>query len=165
MPGVGFVKGKMYMKFLELKIPPPAIALLCALGMWQLAKYTPPYLIAPILKWGLVVFFILTGITFDLLGLLEFRRHKTTINPMHPEKSSALVNGGIYKITRNPMYCGMACFLIAWMAYLENSASLFGVIVFVFYITQFQIKPEEKMLRKLFGDEFAQYQQRVRRWL
>ena len=153
------------MAFLDNKVPPPAIALLCALGMWQLAKYTPPYLIAPILKWGLVVFFILTGIAFDLLGLLEFRRHKTTINPLHPEKSSALVNGGIYKITRNPMYVGMACFLIAWMAYLENSASLLGVIVFVIYLTQFQIKPEEKMLTKIFGEAFTDYQQRVRRWL
>lgn len=153
------------MKWLELKIPPPAVALLCALGMWLLAQYTPPYLVTPWMKLSFIVFFILIGAAFDIAGLIEFKRSKTTINPLHPEKSSALVSGGIYKITRNPMYCGMVAFLIAWMSYLENSTALIGVIFFMWYITQFQIKPEEKMLVKLFGDAFIQYQQRVRRWL
>jgi protein-S-isoprenylcysteine O-methyltransferase Ste14 len=153
------------MKWLELKMPPPAVALLCALGMWLLAQYTPAYLIAPLLKWSFVVFFILLGATFNIAGLIEFNRSKTTINPLQPEKSSALVSGGIYKITRNPMYCGMVAFLIAWMSYLENSTTLIGVFFFMWYITQFQIKPEEKILAALFGEAYIQYQQRVRRWL
>lgn len=153
------------MSALELKIPPPIIAILCALGMWQIAQYTPPYLVAPSLKWGIVVFFIVIGAAFDISALLAFRRHKTTINPLHPEKTSAMVSAGVYQITRNPMYVGMACFLMAWVAYLETSSALLGVIVFVLYITKFQIKPEERMLTELFGDAFIQYQQRVRRWL
>jgi protein-S-isoprenylcysteine O-methyltransferase Ste14 len=150
---------------LELKIPPPLVALLCATGMWAIAQTVDPYVIQPILKWAIVGIFILVGAAFDIAGLLEFRRHQTTINPLHPEKSSALVTGGVYQITRNPMYVGMACFLMAWTAYLENSAALLGVIAFMLFITYFQIKPEERMLTKIFGGTFVQYQQRVKRWL
>lgn len=153
------------MKWLELKIPPPIVALLCAAGMWIIANNTPHYSTTAITKWGFVIFFILVGATFDIAGLLEFHRHKTTINPLHPEKSSALVSGGIYKITRNPMYCGMVAFLLAWMSYLENSTTLICVVIFMLYITQFQIKPEEKMLEKNFGNDFLDYQEHVRRWL
>lgn len=150
---------------LELKIPPPLVAILCAAGMWALAQITEPYVIQPALKWTIVSVFIFIGAAFDIAGLLEFRRSKTTINPLHPEKSSTLVSGGVYQITRNPMYVGMACFLMAWTAHLENSAALLGVAAFMLYITRFQIKPEEKILAQLFGDVFADYQKRVRRWL
>lgn len=150
---------------LELKIPPPLVAILCAAGMWAMAQITEPYVIHPALKWTIVSVFIFIGAAFDIAGLLEFRRSKTTINPLHPEKSSTLVSGGVYQITRNPMYVGMACFLMAWTAYLENSAALLGVAAFMLYITRFQIKPEEKILAQLFGDVFADYQKRVRRWL
>lgn len=150
---------------LELKIPPPLVAILCAAGMWAMAQIVEPYVIQPILKWALVIIFILVGAAFDISGFFEFRRSKTTINPMHPEKSSALVIGGVYQITRNPMYVGMLCILMAWTAYLENSAALLGVATFMLYITLFQIKPEEKMLTQLFGDAFVQYQKHVRRWL
>jgi protein-S-isoprenylcysteine O-methyltransferase Ste14 len=38
---------------------------------------------------------------------VAFRRAKTTVNPLHPEKASALVTTGLYRITRNPMYVGL----------------------------------------------------------
>jgi len=153
------------MPSLELKIPPPVVALLCAAVMWLVDQYTLAYLVSPALKWSFVVFFIVVGATFDIAGLLAFRRSKTTINPLHPEKSSTLVSGGIYNITRNPMYCGMVAFLIAWMSYLGNSSTLIGVFLFMWYITKFQIIPEEQILTKLFGEDFVAYQNRVRRWL
>ncbi len=153
------------MKWLELKIPPPVIALLCAAGMWAIAHNSVPYVLSPAMRWALVAIYALLGVTFDFAGLLAFRQSKTTINPLHPEKSSALVSHGIYRITRNPMYCGMAALLLAWAAYLQSPLSVAGVLLFIGYITQFQIKPEERMLTGIFGDAFIQYQQRVRRWL
>lgn len=153
------------MPSLELKIPPPVVALLCAAGMWAIAHYTFPYFLSPPMRWALVVIYILLGAAFDFAGLLAFRQSKTTIHPMHPENSSALVSHGIYRITRNPMYCGMASFLLAWAAYLESPLSVVGVLVFIGYITHFQIKPEERMLEKLFGEQFRRYKTQVRRWL
>ena len=150
---------------LELKIPPPLVALLCASGMWVIAHYTFPYFLSPAMRWILVAIYTLLGLIFSIGGVLSFRRSKTTIHPMHPENTSALVPYGIYRITRNPMYCGMAAMLLAWAVYLQSPLSALGIAAFVLYITQFQIIPEERMLEKLFGDEFRRYQAQVRRWL
>lgn len=150
---------------LELKIPPPIVALLCAAGMWVIAHYTFPYFLSPAMRWALVAIYTLLGLAFSIGGVLVFRRSKTTIHPMHPENSSTLVTHGIYRITRNPMYCGMASLLLAWAGILESPLSLLGVVVFVLYITQFQIKPEERVLDKLFGEDFTRYKTQVRRWL
>lgn len=152
-------------EMLELKIPPPIVALLCAAGMWVIAHYTFPYFLSPPMRWAFIIIYVLLGAALDFAGLLAFRQSKTTIHPMHPENTSSLATHGIYRITRNPMYCGMVSFLLAWAAYLQSPLSLFGIVVFVLYITQFQIKPEERMLDKLFGAQFSQYKSRVRRWL
>lgn len=150
---------------LEHRIPPPVIGLACAVAMYFAAQYTPAIPIAPTWKWTLVAAFALSGLTLDFSGLMAFLRRHTTINPLHPEKSSALVTGGVYTITRNPMYLGMACLLLAWAVYLQSPLALLGVPVFMAYITQFQIKPEERMLEKLFGAEYIRFRTRTRRWL
>ena len=109
---------------LELKIPPPLVALLCAAGMWFIAQHTLPYFLSPAMRWALVAIYVVLGIAFSLGGVLAFRQSKTTIHPMHPENASALVTYGIYRITRNPMYCGMATLLLAWAAFLQSPSRL-----------------------------------------
>lgn len=153
------------MTTLQLKIPPPAVALLCAAGMWLIAGHTLPYLLSPAMRWALVAIYAVLGMAFSLGGVFAFRQSRTTIHPMHPENTSSLVTHGIYRITRNPMYCGMASLLLAWAAYLQSPFSVLGIAVFVLYITRFQIKPEERMLEKLFGEAFLRYKNSVRRWL
>jgi len=39
------------------------------------------------------------------------------------------------------------------------------LLLFVWYITLFQIKPEEEALEKIFNDDYRAYKNRVRRWL
>ena len=111
------------------------------------------------------LFLMAAGIALDLATALAFRRHRTTINPLHPEKTSRLVTGGIYRISRNPMYVGMALLLLAWAVYLQSPAALLGIGGFIAYITRFQIIPEESLLAQHFGADFETYRQRVRRWL
>ena len=43
--------------------------------------------------------------------------------------------------------------------------ALLLVPVFIWYLTEFQIKPEERALTALFGDDYRAYCQKVRRWL
>jgi protein-S-isoprenylcysteine O-methyltransferase Ste14 len=100
-----------------------------------------------------------------LKAVLEFAGMKTTVNPMAPEKASALVTGGTYRISRNPMYLGLLLLLIALAVYWGTLAALIVVPAFVWYMTEFQIKPEEESLRKHFGAEYEAYLDRVRRWL
>ena len=151
--------------FLDHKIPPPIVGLLVAAAMWATADTGPQFVLALQVRYITVALLIAAGAAFDLLGLIAFRQSRTTINPLRPERTSALATGGIYRITRNPMYLGMALFLLAWAVWLSAWLPFAGVPVFMWYITQFQIRPEERVLEKLFGAEFLSYAARVRRWL
>lgn len=153
------------MRWLELKLPPPIVAGLIAGAMWWGASYLPLMSPPPLVRQGLVLLLAMAGVTCDLLGLLAFLRLRTTVNPLQPQKTSALATGGIYRITRNPMYLGLALLLTAWAVHLASPAVLLGPLAFIAYINRFQIKPEEKVLAGMFGEEYSRYAARVRRWL
>ena len=153
------------MSILETKIPPPIIAAICGLAMWAIAS------VAPLIEVSATVRMVLAGSIasfaafFDIAGLISFWQAKTTINPLNPENTSSLVSSGIYGVSRNPMYVGLAFLLVAWMVYLSSPWSSIGVFGFIFYVNRFQIIPEERTLTTLFGDQFLSYQEKVRRWL
>lgn len=153
------------MRWLELKVPPPAVALLLAAAMGWLALHGPALEWSQSLRAGLALVLVVVGGCFDMAGLWAFRRQRTTVNPLRPANTSALVTGGVYRITRNPMYVGMACFLLAWAVWLGSLAAFLGPVAFVAFITRFQIQPEERVLAGLFGADFTDYTRRVRRWL
>ena len=153
------------MHFLELRIPPPIVGVVVAAGMWALA-HLPPVLQWPkFVRLPVALALAATGAVVALGGVMSFRRAKTTVNPLKPETSATLVSTGVYSFTRNPMYLGMALVLVAWSAYLASPWSLVGPLLFALYITRFQIIPEERVLDRLFGEPFAEYRKRVRRWL
>lgn len=130
--------------------------------MWGLARILPladsSFPIAAIVV-------ALGGLGIAVAGVLEFRRARTTVNPLRPEQASVLVQGGIFRHTRNPMYLGMCLILIAWALWLAEPLALAGPALFVLYMNRFQIGPEENAMRALFGAEYADYQRAVRRWL
>ena len=105
------------------------------------------------------------GLSVAATGVLSFRMAETTVNPMKPDSSSALVVSGIYRWTRNPMYLGFLCILIGWGIFLSNAAAFLVLPGFVFYLNRFQIEPEEQALTRLFGETFLTYRSRVRRWI
>ncbi len=103
------------------------------------------------------------GLALTFTGVAGVIRHRTTIVPHHPV--ATLLTSGAYRLSRNPMYTGLA------IAYL-GLALLFGswwplalwplVIVAV---RQLVIRPEEEYLTQRFGQTYTDYQSRVRRWL
>jgi protein-S-isoprenylcysteine O-methyltransferase Ste14 len=153
------------MHFLELKIPPPVVAVTVAAAMWG-ASALAAHGAAPM--WPRVVcvgvFVTLAGL-LDLSSLWAFLQAGTTFNPMTPHKTVALVTGGAYRYTRNPMYLGWSLLLTAWSIWLASPWTLAGPVFFVLYIDRCQIVPEERMLAERFGAEYTAYQERVRRWL
>ncbi|GLX78234.1 membrane protein [Thalassotalea insulae] len=153
------------MRCLELKIPPVLLVILSALLMWLSQPYFPLYPLSFTMRITVFLLMLATGFVIALIGVLAFKKAQTTVNPIKPETSSALVNIGIYKITRNPMYVGMALALIGWAFFLGNPISLVFVVAFVLYMTYFQIKPEEKMLTKLFQQQYIDYCKQVKRWI
>lgn len=151
---------------LELKVPPPFVMLLLVGTVFlfdQLFPFTVFYSLSlPIIA---SVLCFACGAAISLSGVQEFRRAKTTVNPLKPESSTSLVDSGIYQYTRNPMYLGMLLMLLSSVLYTQNPLGLISLSIFVMYMNRYQIKPEEKALVKLFGDEFKLYAQQVNRWL
>jgi protein-S-isoprenylcysteine O-methyltransferase Ste14 len=153
------------MRALELKIPPPVVALLAGAAMWFAAGERVSLDLPFHVRLGAFVLIALAGGATALAGDLEFRRARTTINPFKPENSSTLVTSGIYRFTRNPMYLGLTLVLLGWAVFLRSGWALPGPVIFVLYITRFQIIPEERVLSAKFEEAYTAYTKRVRRWL
>lgn len=152
------------MTYLELKIHPPIILILSIVMAYLLSRYLPVYHLPAILIQSYGYISVL-GVLIALLGIWQFRQAKTTIDPKRPDKVSDIVSSGIYRLTRNPMYLGMVLILIAAVFKFADLSGVLAIIFFISYITFFQIKPEERMIETLFGDEYLAYKNKVRRWL
>ena len=152
---------------LELKIPPPLVAAAVAGGMYVAAPLLSPTVLAlpPGVRVGVALALAAVGASLDLAGLVAFRKARTTVNPLTPSRSAAVVSSGVYRLTRNPMYLGLALILLGLAVYLASPWGLLGPLVFAAYITRFQIIPEERALRARFGAKYTAYCTRVRRWL
>lgn len=152
------------MNALELKVPPPLVALVTGLLMWLAAKLVPPLALPGVARIAVAVVFAGVGVGLAMSGVLTFRRAKTTVNPTTPAAASALVRTGVFRFTRNPMYLGLLLCLVAWAIFLSSVLALLIAPLFVVYMNRFQIAPEERALAALFGDSFAAYKRDVRRW-
>src|SRR5690554_7119181 len=101
------------MKKLELKIPPVIVFLVCLGLIWFINQWT----FVEGLKFGtgngIVILIVLVGALIGLLGVIEFRRKSTTVNPHKPKNATSLVTTGIYTFSRNPMYTALLIILIA----------------------------------------------------
>ena len=150
---------------LALRVPPVALLLIVGALMWALVAWLPSWQIVLPGRVVIAVVLLLAAGAIGLAGVRAFGRARTTVDPLRPEKASALVTSGIYRRTRNPMYVALAIALLAWAVWLAHPLALLGVVAFVGWLDRFQIRPEERMLRALFGSEFDRYCSEVRRWL
>lgn len=150
---------------LKLKIPPPVVGLVCALIMWLISRFLPGADFNFPLRNLISLSLLGLALCIDISALLKFKSLKTTINPMKPDDSSSLAAKGVYKYTRNPMYLGLLIILFSWGIYLGNYMSMLLLPIFVWYMTVFQIIPEEKALENKFNEKYYQYKQKVRRWI
>ena len=138
------------MPSLESKVPPPAVVLVIGVFMWLLSRATPSlHFDVPWHNW-LAVVLVSAGFITGASGVVTFRKAKTTVNPLKPHASS-LVTWGVYAISRNPMYLGGLIMLLGWAIFLSNALAFLFLPVYVLYLNRFQIAPEERVLRSLFG--------------
>src|SRR5262245_27473611 len=147
----------------DRRLMPPVWFLLALLAMVALR------VVLPVAHWswwpwnlvGLAP--MLAGLVLNVVADGQFKRHRTTIRPF--ERSSALVTGGLFGLSRNPMYLGMACFLLGLAICLSSATPFLVIPVFVWWITTRFIVPEERGLTGQFGQDYAAYLSRVRRWI
>lgn len=150
---------------LELKVPPVALATVLAAVMWGVARALPALDVVLPLRRSLALLLFAVGVVVGVAGVAAFRSHRTTVNPTRPGAATSLVNTGIYRWTRNPMYLALALGLAALTVWLANLGAALLVPVFVAWMNRLQISPEERALRAKFGPVYTEYAERVRRWL
>jgi len=139
--------------------------LLFAAAMWAFSRYWP-VLIVVSPPWNRIGWYVMAlSPIAPIAAFVEFFRAHTTVNPHKPESASALVTSGIYRWTRNPMYLGLSILLLGWAVELGSLVGFLGPVLFVLLIQHVQIRPEERALRARFGEDYARYHARVRRWL
>lgn len=91
------------------------------------------------------------------------KRHQTTIDPRGA--TTALVSGGPFRFTRNPLYVSLALLNLAAACFADSLIMLALTVPLVIVLQQGVIRPEERYLERKFGEAYRQYQTRVRRWL
>ncbi|MEP5763565.1 MAG: isoprenylcysteine carboxylmethyltransferase family protein [Halieaceae bacterium] len=112
---------------------------------------------------GLGSFAIVIGLLMLVHAGGMFKAAETDLIPF--KNVSALVTTGIYRVTRNPMYLGMALVLLGVACTTGTLAGLLVPPIFMAIIELRYIRPEEAMLREIFGEEFDDYCKLVRRWI
>ena len=113
----------------------------------------------------LALVFLIIAIIMIVLSINKFKKNRTTISPLKPNKTSSLITSGIYNYTRNPMYLGLLLMLISTALFIKNFISFLIIPLFVIFINKNQILPEEQILENIFGEEYRNYTKKVKRWI
>jgi protein-S-isoprenylcysteine O-methyltransferase Ste14 len=116
---------------LELRVPPLVLVALFAAAIVAASVWMPLVRVPVPGHRALAVLLVLAGLGVALAGVLAFRRVRTTVNPMAPQRTRTVVRTGLYRLSRNPMYLGLALALLglaAWGSSLTGYALVAGVL-------------------------------------
>ena len=144
-------------------VPPP---LWYAAGLvvgWLISRKFPMFILPDAGRWTVGALCVIIGLTFIAPAVAAFVRAKTSVVPVRP--TTALVETGPYRFSRNPMYVGFA-FVYVGIALLANwlwAVVILPIVLVVVYAAA--IVPEERFLERTFGKDYAAYRSRVHRWL
>ena len=145
--------------------PPPLIyagALVLGLIAKRFSAFPAPFLphsLSRVLGWPLVI----GGLAIGLLGFREMRRAGTNVDPREP--TTAIVTGGPYRFTRNPLYVGMTMIYAGITARANALPAALLLPPVLHLMRRGVIEREEAYLERKFGDEYLHYKGRVRRWI
>ena len=145
-------------------VPPPlwALILLAATYGLSLVPGLSTLPIWPTRPAGLIIIVAALAILFS--AMLQFRLANTQLMPNSPT-NNALVSGGVFGITRNPMYLAMTLFCLGGAFWFGRPVMLLAPLL-MFAVANWVFVPfEEAKMRRQFGETFDAYCKRVRRWI
>lgn len=116
--------------------------------------------VAPFILIGL----LLLTFGFVLTLYVHFTMGRGWRSGIDPNQTSTLLTQGVFRLSRNPMYVGVAISQIGFLLALPSLFSLICLIVGL-SVLQRQIIAEEKCLSVQHPAQYQIYNQQVRRWL
>ena len=146
-----------------VRFPPPLIYFLAILIGAAIDRFVPIRVLPAGLTGWLGGALVLLALILAGLSFREFGKVKATIRPDHPV--SALVTTGPFRYSRNPLYLVLSTLQVGigiWMNSVWVVAFLVPVLVWVRWRV---IALEERYLVRKFGQDYLDYQAKVRRWL
>jgi protein-S-isoprenylcysteine O-methyltransferase Ste14 len=144
----------------QVKVPAPLIYFLANAG-GALLEWTVPWSVR-VPRWvGAAL--ILLGIGFALWAVKSLAQAHTHVDPAKP--TTALVDTGPYRISRNPIYVAMTLSSVGMTLLLQTLWIGVLIIPVIWIMNRYVILPEEQYLLVKFGAAYAAYCKRVRRWL
>ena len=148
---------------LDTKIPPPVVAVFIGACIYFSRDWLPQFESDYLFYAGLGC--ELLAVVINLTAIFSFIKSKTTINPVKPHTATSLVTSGVFAFSRNPMYLGLLLFLFGFALQVNVVGGIPLLLLFVLYMNAFQILPEERAMLEVFGDEYQEYAENVRRWI
>jgi protein-S-isoprenylcysteine O-methyltransferase Ste14 len=148
-------------------IAPPPLLLLAAAALGFVLEEGAPASFSRFAEPGTLRAAGLGGIALGLalcaLAAWQFRRAQTALEPWKP--ASTLVTGGIFRLSRNPIYLGFLIILAALGLY-RDSPWIVGMALPLWAVLRVGVVAREEVyLARRFGAEYRAYCGRVRRWL
>ncbi len=121
----------------------------------------PAFLSPPFTYFGFLI--IGFGFVMALWSRSLFLKNSTTLQLS--EEPTSLVTSGPFRLSRNPIYLGMASILLGVAVLMGTLVALAFPVLFVMLIEFFIIPGEERLLEKIFGEPYREYKKNVRRWI
>lgn len=145
--------------------PPPLIFLGFLLAGWGLGELVnPPGLgLEPTFRRGLAFALVIGGLVTEWAAVVGLRRLGTPAEPWKP--TTALATGGLYGLSRNPIYLGFTLIYLGFSTAMDSPIALALILPCLIVIDQLVIVREEVYLARKFGPAWTEYAQKVRRWL
>jgi protein-S-isoprenylcysteine O-methyltransferase Ste14 len=147
----------------EVKIIPPLVYLAGLVIGLLVSIWIPTRVVYSWQAWLLGAILIVCGAVLAGSAVLKFKDTGTSVRP--DRAPSALVLAGPYRLTRNPMYLGLA---LVYLGIAIAGQSLWALILLAVVLTIIRrraIEPEEAFLQRRFGADYVRYKATVRRWL
>lgn len=126
-----------------------------------------PYLLPIVWLENRMIQYIGIGLLFASLGwtiLAQIQMGNSWRIGIDEEKETALVQRGLFRLSRNPIFLGMQITLLGFFLVIPNAITLL-VLVLGFVLIQIQVRLEEEFLSKTRGENYDAYRRKVRRWL
>jgi protein-S-isoprenylcysteine O-methyltransferase Ste14 len=145
-----------------LKIHPPLLALVLFVVTFVLHLSLPE---SRDVAWHHAIGLLLAvgGIGFAFFANALFHARGTTENPY--AEPTQFVSQPPYTFTRNPMYLGITVTLVGLAVFFNSVVMLLAPAVFFAVLDRLVIPREEETMERIFGQQYRDYQARVRRWL